>query len=499
MTKEPIELPNKETPSEITESSVNHTLNIGWPILLVVLVSVVATTAILNQTHENSTDTIVSTIDLDNGDLKIDWSCYTTYFINLDEAGSLEITEPGTYRLTGSIADGLITINAPDNVVRLILDNVTIKNSSGPAIACYAAEDLVIELVGENTLEDGKSYATTYDEDVNGAIYSKDDLTFQGDGTLNLTANYQDGIVGKDDVKFNSGIYNITAKDDGIRGKDSVYVVDGTFNITAKGDGIKSTNNTTAGKGFVLIENGSLTIAASDDGIHAENRLLIYDGEVNITKSYEGLEAQVVMINGGDVKVYASDDGINANGGSDTTTSQNPMQDYNKNSLIVVNGGNVYINAAGDGIDSNGYVDFAGGTVVVDGPTNNGNGALDSGLSISQSGGTVIAVGASGMAETLGDTSSIYNASIYLSSTQVANTKIEIKNSAGETIISHTSAKTFNHIAVGTPDFKKDETYELYLNGSKYTTFTIESITTTIGNSNQNYQQGPGGNNMVRR
>lgn len=471
----------------------NHTI---WYILSGVgLVLIVAVALVINNNlgHE-VTEQVSGSLNIDNGDTKINWDRYGSYDVSLSE--TYTITTSGTYHLTGELKNGSIIVNASDAKVRLILDNVTIKNSSGPAIVCYNADDLVIELVGENYLEDGASYASTYDEDVKGAIYSKDDLSFTGDGTLTLVANYQDGIVGKDDLKFNSGTYNITAADDGIRGKDSVYIVSGDFNITARGDGIKSTNETTAGKGFVLIENGDITIASGDDGIHAETVLAIYDGDINITKSYEGLEAPNIIINGGNIKIVASDDGINANSPSsstsNTTANNRPgmgMMDGDENSVLTINDGNIYVNASGDGIDSNGYIYFNGGKVIVDGPTSNGDGALDSGISITQSGGVVLAIGSSGMAETLGSNSSVNNASIYLSSAQSSGTKIEIKNSAGETLISHTSAKAFNHIAVGTADFKSGETYTLYLNGTKYTDFTISGTTTVVGNSNQNFNQ----------
>lgn len=480
------------------EKKHSHAL---WYVLgaLALVLILVAAAIINNNLGTEPTDAGLSSggLALDNGDTKINWDKYGSYDVDLSANGALTVTTSGTYHLTGELTDGMVVVNAEDAKVRLILDNVTIKNSNGPAILCYAADDLVIELIGENYVEDGKTYDASLDEDVKGAIYSKDDLSFTGDGTLTLVANYQDGIVGKDDLKFNSGTYAITAADDGIRGKDSVYIVDGTFTISAKGDGIKSTNETDAGKGFVLIENGDITIAAGDDGIHAYNSLLIYDGKVTVTKSYEGLESQKITINGGEIAVTASDDGINAGGGSDSTTATagrpGGMMDSNENCVLTINGGNVYVNASGDGVDSNGYINFNGGTVVIDGPTSNGDGALDSGISIVMNGGTVIAVGASGMAETLGTSSSVYNASIYLASAASAGTKIEIKNAAGETVVSHTSVKAFNHIAVGTEAFKQGETYTVYLNGTASTSFTISSIVTTVGNSNQNFNNFNGG------
>ena len=461
----------------------------GWVFagLAIVVLLVVAVIINLNF-NRNDTARVAETIETDNGDLKINWERYPTYDIKLTE--SLNITDSGTYHITGSLEDGSIIIRANHDMgkVKLILDNVSIKNSSGPAIVCYSADDLVIELVGENYLEDSVKYSEDFDEDVTGAVYSKDDLTFQGEGCLTVTANYQDAIVGKDDLKFNSGTYYIKAVDDGIRGKDSVYIVNGNFEIMAKGDGIKSSNATDQGKGFVLIEAGEISISVGDDGIHAEQRLVIKGGNVTIEESYEGLEARVIAISGGEISVWASDDGINAGGGSDTTTTNQRMGafDSDENAMIIIDGGEVYVNAAGDGIDSNGYIYFNGGKVVVDGPTNNGNGALDTGIGVVMNGGEVIVVGASGMAVPLGENSAVNNISVYFSSYQSAKTNISIKNSAGETILEHTSAKTFNHLATGSEKFKTGETYTIYINDEKFTDFTISGVTTTIGNTNQN-------------
>ncbi|MBR3254022.1 carbohydrate-binding domain-containing protein [Candidatus Saccharibacteria bacterium] len=488
---------HQEPETQISTSPEKTTKGGTWAWVLASLALVVLLTVaiIINQNHtgSNTGNEVASAMDIDNGDLKINWNRYATYDVELNS--TYTITTPGTYHFTGTLDDGAIIVKvSSEDAVKIILDNVTIKNSSGPAIACLSGDDLVIELVGENNLSDASSYSADYDEDVTGTIYSKADLTFQGEGSLNLAANYQDGIIGKDDLKFINGTYNISAADDAIRGKDSVYIVDGIFNVTAKEDAIKSTNYSTAGKGFVLIENGNLTIAAGDDAIHAETILMIQDGKINITKSYEGLEAPKIIINGGDVSVVANDDGINAGSSSDnTTTTQANTMVADTNCEIIVNGGNLYVNAAGDGIDSNGYIYFNGGTVVVDGPVNNGNGALDAGAGITMNGGKVITVGSSGMAETLGSTSAINNISVYFSTSQKAGTTITIKDTTGEVVLEHTSAKAFNHMAAGTEAFVLGGTYTIYIDGSEYQSFTVDSVTTTIGNSNANYNNAGGG------
>ncbi len=477
-----------------TESQSSRKFDPKWSIVIITLIAVLTSTTIINLNRGSDNNTINNggSVDIDNGDLKVNWERYSTIDIELED--SLTIANSGVYHLTGTISDGSILVNAGDHgEVKIILDNVSIKNSSGPAISCIAGEELVIELVGENYLADSAKYSADLDEDIKGAIYSKADLAFTGDGELNLTANYQDGIVGKDDLKFNSGTYHITATDDGIRGKDSVYIVGGTFDIASRGDAIKSTNETDAGKGFILIENGNISISAGDDGIHAYRVLTIQGGNIDIAKSYEGIEAQKIIINDGEISVKASDDGINA-GGSSNNNSNNPMAG-DAGCELTFNGGSVYVNASGDGLDSNGYIYFNGGKVVVDGPTNNGNGALDSGIGIVMTDGEVIAVGSSGMAETLGETSSVYNVSIYFPASQSAGTKIEVRNANDETILEHTSAKAFTHISAGSAYFKLGEAYAIYLNGEKYQDFIISDIVTTVGNSNVNNMMmpGPGG------
>ncbi len=468
----------------LNKSSTQKKFDWKWVVSGVVVLGLIGglTAALIVKNNSGDSSNYSQTIDIDNGDNKIDWDEYGNYSVELSE--TYTITSSGTYYLTGTISDGAVIIKADSEAaVKLVLNGVTIKNSSGPAIACLSASDLVIEASGENYLEDGKTYSSEWDEDVSGALYTKSDLTLTGEGTLTIKANHADGIVSKDDLTIRSGTYKITAVDDGIRGKDSVHIVDGAIEVTASGDGIKSSNDTDATKGFVLVEGGTITVAASDDGIKAETKLIIDGGTIDITKSYEGLEGQTVTINGGEISVVASDDGINAAGGSDSS-SNNPMA-ADTNCTITINGGTVYVNAGGDGVDSNGYVYFNGGTVAIDGPTNNGNGALDSGAGIVMNGGTVIAVGASGMAETLGSSSSINNISVYFTSTLAKGTLIEIKNAAGETVLSHTSAKTFNHLSAGTDKFKMGETYTIYINGSEYTSFAISGTTTTVGSGGQ--------------
>lgn len=510
--------------------------DLRWLIVVIILVPLIIAAVIINSNHTvDDSSKLVSSLNIDNGDLKINWDEYPTYEINLSD--SLTVTQSGTYHLTGTLVDGNITVQAPNGEVKLILNDTTIVSPDGPAIIVDDADEIVVELTGENNLSDSIKYSEKYNEDITGAIYSKADLTFQGDGTLNLTGNYQDAIVGKDDVKFNSGTYNLTANDDAIRGKDSVYIVNGNFIINSGADCVKSTNDVDTDKGFVLIENGNfnltsetakalksvktiliqdgnysinthddaihsdnyigvaggqINLTSGDDGIHANRELIIDGGNIHIAQAYEGLEAQVITINDGDIGLITNDDGINAGGGADKSSQNRPGPgsnpfDADENCTLTINGGNIYVNSVGDGVDSNGWLYFNGGNVVVDGPTNNGNGALDFGMGIVMNGGEVLAIGSSGMAETLGNTSNIFNVSIYLNTIQPAKTNIVIKDLSNNILIEHTSAKQFSHLAFGSEKLQLGGTYTLYLNDEESTTFTISGITTTVGKDKNNF------------
>lgn len=504
-----------------------------WLVIIVIVVAALMAAIIINnKSTDYSAYKILNTMAIDNSDTKINWDRYQTVDISLEN--SFNISESGTYHITGSLNEGQITIDAGVGEVRLILDNVSITNPTGPAILCYNAENFVINLVGENYLTDGATYDTSYDADITSVIYSKADLAFGGTGSLTIDATYQDGIVGKDDVKFSSGNYHITSNNNAIRGKDSVYVVNGNFNITSIGNAFKSNNETDYGKGFILVENGNFYITTSakgfnsnnsiliqhgnfninsyddalhsnnylgivdgdivinsgDDGIHADRELIVDGGNLDITKSYEGLEAQVITINGGDINIVSTDDGINAGGGADQSSlnrsGANPFN-ANENCILTINNGNIYVNAAGDGIDSNGYLIFNGGQVVVDGPVNNGNGALDAGVKIDYQGGQVLAVGSSGMAEDLGNNSGICNLSVFFPTTRPSGTKITIKDTDDNIILEHTSAKSFSHLSAGSEAFFPGGIYTIYLDDEFYDSFMIAQVTTTLGNKNQDF------------
>ena len=137
--------------------------------------------------------------------------------------------------------------------------------------------------------------------------------------------------------------------------------------------------------------------------------------------------------------------------------------DADEESLIQINGGTITINAGGDGLDSNGVLEVTGGTVYVSGAANNGDGALDYGISASITGGTVIAAGFSGMAEGFGSDSTQLSYLYNTSQTMSAGTEIIVKDSSGAVILSWAPDKEFNSVVVSSPEFTSDETYTIVI------------------------------------
>ena len=233
--------------------------------------------------------------------------------VNLSDVkdSTYTITKEGTYILSGTYS-GQIVVNVADTAkVQLVLDGVTITNESSAAIYVKEADKVFVTLKDgtTSTLTTSGTFVATDDNNVDGVIFSKGDLTINGSDSLKISSTAH-GIVGKDDIVITGGNIDITSTKKGISGKDSVRIADGTINITTGADGIHSENSDDTSKGFVYIEGGTITINAADDGIHSGTTLDIVGGKIDITNSNEGIEGKDVNISGGEINIVSTDDGI---------------------------------------------------------------------------------------------------------------------------------------------------------------------------------------------
>ena len=208
------------------------------------------------------------------------------------DGNQIAITSAGTYSISGTLNDGQIIVNTKDQeTVKLILNGVDITYSKSSPLYVKNAVKTIITLADntDNYITDGEHYIIEDSNvenpesiDPNATIFSKDDLTINGGGTLTVNANYNNGIQSKDDLRITGGDISVTAVNDGIKGRDSIVVKGGNITVVASGDGMQSTNDEDPERGYVSIEGGTFNITAGADGIQAETSLEIGGGDITI-------------------------------------------------------------------------------------------------------------------------------------------------------------------------------------------------------------------------
>jgi hypothetical protein len=296
---------------------------------------------------------------------------------------TLDITEEGVYLISGSAKNCTIKVDTDNTAkVQLVLDGVKIENEDFPAIYVVSADKVFVTTAdgSENILSVSEEFTADGDTNTDAVIYSKDDLVFNGTGTLSVYSAYDNGISCKDDLKFTGGTYNITASADAVEANDSIAICGGSFTINTNKDGFHCENDEDDTLGSIYIADGSFDITSVSDGIQGTTYVQIDGGTFNIS-SAEGIEATYVQINGGDITIDASDDGINAtskstacdvvvefNGGNTTITmGQGDTDAVDANGSIYVNGGTIDITAQISSFDYDRTAEFNGGTIIING------------------------------------------------------------------------------------------------------------------------------------
>ena len=557
-----------------------------------------------------------TTVDLAAGTVQGDGATFDA------ATGTLTVSAEGTYVLSGTRDQGQIVVDADKDTakVQLVLDGVTLRNQTGPALYVKGADKVFVTLAdgSQNSLSDGADYQLEEGEDEpNGAVFSKDDLTFNGTGSLTVSAAYRHGIVSKDDLVIAGGTYVVTAAEDGLRGRDCLKVADGSLTVDAVGDALKSNNDEDASRGFITIDGGTLRLVAGDDGVdahtlfrvtggdvtveaaddafhsevlgrvtggtvevnagddafHAEFELSVDGGEVNVASCVEGYEAEKVYVTGGSSRIVASDDAVNASiadlreqalggdaaaagdpgadaagdgqmpelpdgqqqdpgagqmpdgqmpqggapgaggdqqmpdgagqmpqapdaadagtdaqagrggrGGFDKADGQQRqrldgaedfgggrggfgggMAGTSEECLIQVSGGTLVVVAGGDGIDSNGSIEVTGGTVLVTGPTNSADSALDYELEATIDGGTVLAVGPMGMAT--GFTGGTQPSALVSASGRAGDT-VALVGPDGSVLAAFTAEAAFQSVVISAPGLAEGDACQVVVGGT---------------------------------
>lgn len=260
----------------------------------------------------------------------------------------------------------------------------------------------------------------------------------------------------------------------GIKAGGGMYLNGGTYQIDSADDSIHSNAN-------ITIADGTYTLATGDDGVHADDALTVNGGTITVTESYEGLEGLTVTINDGTIDITARDDGINTAGGTDQSgfgtfgdhfkgmdSADDETEETTDNEMwMELNGGYIHILAGGDGVDSNGDLTINGGEIYIDGPSDNGNSAIDYGdrSSAYVNGGMLVAIGSSGMAEGMSD-SSKQKVLMVKSGEQMEAGDVVLTDSEGNVIVSYTALKSYDCVIISTAEVESGATYTLTTSGT---------------------------------
>ena len=224
--------------------------------------------------------------------------------ITLNGAGAnakentVTITESGTYRLSGTSANASVRVNLTQpSGVTLILDNLNLTSASSfPLIIEQAGETQLVLADGTvNTLSDVAG-ATDQNIEINATLYSQDDLTISGNGSLTVNGRTNNAITVKNDLKIKSGTITVNAANHGLRGNDSVRISGGTVTISALKDGIKSANSTNDNDGYIEITAGRVSIIAGDDALQAVKGIYLRGGYVKVNAGGKRTNCDVVEI-----------------------------------------------------------------------------------------------------------------------------------------------------------------------------------------------------------
>ena len=459
----------------------------------------------------------------------------------LQSKADLKIKGRGSLTVLGYLNNGIhctkdLKIKNGNISVTALGHGIKGKNSvtvSGGTVTVTSGKDGITSDETENeqkgfvTIEDGEIIITSAGDGVS----AETTLTVTGGVISIISGGGSANAQQKTDNMRDWWDFDNSASDDdsasckGLKAGKALVISGGSITIDAQDDALHT-------DGDMTISGGECILSTGDDGAHAALSLTVLDGKITVLTSYEGLEANQITLAGGELDITASDDGINANGGSngfsggfgggfgggrggmggsfggrrsdtnsqsgdmtppdnnnmtppDNNNMQTPPDDTtDKQPVLLITGGKITVNADGDGLDSNGNLRVEGGDITINGPSNGGNGAIDIGTENGGagfiSGGTLIALGTSSMAENFGSTSTQCAFLVTMNSFGAGET-ITITDSQGNVLYTGVTVKSANSVVFSSPDLTVGETYTVTI-GS--TSATVTQSSTVVGNSN---------------
>lgn len=298
------------------------------------------------------------------------------------DGSTITITDEGTYILSGMLEDGMIEVNAgKEDKVQLVLNGVSVHSQTSAALYILQADKVFVTTAAgtENTLSNGGEFIAIDTNNIDAAVFSKEDITLNGSGVLRVISPGGHGIVSKDELTITGGSYDISCSSHGLSGKDSVCIAGAQITVASGKDGIHAENDEDANMGFIYIQSGSFSITAEGDGISAGSCLQIDDGtfdllcgggyingEQHTSDGWGGMPGGMGGGMGGGMPggMPGGMGGGKSDSGSDlpaSTEDSTSIKGIKAGGNIWIYGGSFAIDSADDAIHSNASLFVAGG------------------------------------------------------------------------------------------------------------------------------------------
>ena len=289
--------------------------------------------------------------------------------------GIVKITEEATYLVSGTLNDGMLVVDTPETAkLQIVFSGVSVTSQSCAPLYVLGGDKVVVTLAEgtENFLINGGTFASIDGNNIDGAVFSKQDLTFNGTGSLTITSPAGHGIVCKDDLVFTGGNYTIYSASHAIDANDSVRATNTVITADAGKDGIHTENTEDTALGYVYISGGTYTLEAEGDGISTSGFMQILGGTFTVTAG-GGSENGASHSSGGYGDFMGGGMGGRPGrpgfpGQSDNTqtdTDSASMKGLKSGGNMQIGGGNFQIDSADDAIHSNGSLYVKGGIFAI--------------------------------------------------------------------------------------------------------------------------------------
>ena len=402
----------------------------------------------------------------------------------------MTIAGEGTLKVNGNHEDGIHTSDG------LVIASGTLEvNAANTGIKGKDYVDILGGTINVTAQQDGIKSTNDTDEGQG--------WTRLSNGTVTVNAG-DDGFKASRVVEISGGSLTVEQSDEGIEAQ-YINVSGGDVNVTSADDGMNASLKTSNSESTDSSENTSDTANQQQNN---QQQGSIPGGQQSGTSNQQqqGMGQPPAMSG-------TSQDGTSQNGASGTAQQQNNTQNQGNQNMgqppampggnaqdgksqngttgtgqqgmgqppqggmpgggggtfevidaaINVSGGHITVNAEGDGIDSNGVTTLSGGTLIVNGPSQGGNAALDTNGDLLLNGATVLSGSTADMFEAPSTNSTSGYLKLTNSSGFEQGSTVQVADSSGKVVANYKVTKSnVQLVLVSSSSIVKGQSYTAY-------------------------------------